>query len=75
MKKIRSLVQNAIDKKKTLLMNGAQPSGDLLESLLLVHDETTGETIPESLIIDEALTFLAAGHGLYFFAFVTIYIL
>jgi len=62
MKQIRTMVKKAIDLKREELKNGDQDS-DLLASLLQVKDETTGEGIPESLIIDESLTFLFAGHG------------
>jgi cytochrome P450 len=63
MTKIIDLVKIAIAKKRAVLQCDGELSGDLLESLLLVRDETTGEPIPESLIVDEALTFLFAGHG------------
>merc|ERR1712232_465049 len=61
MKQIRAMVKRAIDLKREELKNGEQDS-DLLASLIQVKDETTGEGIPESLIIDESLTFLFAGH-------------
>jgi len=62
MQKIIHLVKVAIEKKRVELQQDGERTGDLLESLLLIRDEQTGEPIPESLIVDEALTFLFAGH-------------
>ena len=65
MGKIRALVRQAIVKKKEEFNSSldCNEDTDLLASLLKVRDETTGEAIPEELVIDEALTFLFAGHG------------
>jgi cytochrome P450 len=72
LRKIRELVQGAIDQKRHLLQqrrenNDGQDGdceegpADLLEALLLARDEE-GNPMPDQLIQDECLTFLFAGH-------------
>jgi len=56
-------VNEAVQKKKRdLESSDSENDTDLLAALLRVKDETTGETIPPRLIVDESLTFLFAGH-------------
>jgi len=75
MAELSQMVQQLIDKRRhevellhqqqdeqALEASGDALPNDLLTSLLKARDPATGEGMPNELLIDESLTFLAAGH-------------
>ena len=55
---LRQEVLNLVRSRK----DDAERSEDLLAKLLSARDPETGKSMPESLVVDNLLTFLAAGH-------------
>lgn len=57
-----AIVAGLVANRAAALADGAPPSGDLLDALVLARDEDTGEPMPTQQVRDEALTLLLAGH-------------
>lgn len=62
LKVFHDAVARAVAERRAARAAGEPPSGDLFDRLIAARDPETGEAMPEPLLFDNALTFLAAGH-------------